>query len=182
MNVRKLIAGAVFLVALFLAVPRASAEPLLFSFSDGVNSFSFTLDRNPTSITAVDVDQFFISRVPNTSATNPFDVYFFTNNAGPDVNFGGGITFALDDTVLLGSLGYFDFSSLQLFTGTTSDPHFITGIFQLVGYDVGGGSVPFATLSIAAIPEASTWAMMIFGFAGVCFMTHRRRKVAALSA
>ena len=31
------------------------------------------------------------------------------------------------------------------------------------------------------VPEPSTWAMMILGFAGVGYMTYRRRKVAALA-
>ncbi|MEH2517640.1 hypothetical protein V1277_006382 [Bradyrhizobium sp. AZCC 1588] len=35
---------------------------------------------------------------------------------------------------------------------------------------------------VAAVPEPSTWAMMILGFAGVGYMTYRRRKVAALAA
>jgi len=35
------------------------------------------------------------------------------------------------------------------------------------------GSETIAT--IAAIPEPSTWAMMILGFLGVCFMAYRRR-------
>jgi hypothetical protein len=34
----------------------------------------------------------------------------------------------------------------------------------------------------SAVPEPSTWAMMILGFAGVGFMTYRRRKNAALAA
>jgi hypothetical protein len=33
----------------------------------------------------------------------------------------------------------------------------------------------------AAVPEPSTWAMMILGFAGVGYMTYRRRKQAALT-
>jgi hypothetical protein len=32
------------------------------------------------------------------------------------------------------------------------------------------------------VPEPSTWAMMILGFAGVGYMTYRRRKVATLAA
>jgi hypothetical protein len=32
----------------------------------------------------------------------------------------------------------------------------------------------------SAVPEPSTWAMLLIGFAGVSFMTHRRRKVAPL--
>jgi outer membrane lipase/esterase len=40
-----------------------------------------------------------------------------------------------------------------------------------------------AFLSIAApVPEPSTWAMMILGFAGVGFLTYRRRKSAMLAA
>jgi hypothetical protein len=35
---------------------------------------------------------------------------------------------------------------------------------------------------VSAVPEPSTWAMMILGFAGVGYMTYRRRKVAALTA
>lgn len=35
---------------------------------------------------------------------------------------------------------------------------------------------------LSAVPEPSTWAMMILGFAGVGFMAYRRRKTAALAA
>jgi hypothetical protein len=34
------------------------------------------------------------------------------------------------------------------------------------------------TPELAAVPEPSTWAMMILGFAGIGFMAYRRRKVA----
>jgi hypothetical protein len=38
------------------------------------------------------------------------------------------------------------------------------------------------TISVTSgVPEPSTWAMMILGFAGVGYMTYRRRKVAALA-
>lgn len=37
------------------------------------------------------------------------------------------------------------------------------------------------TTAISAVPEPSTWAMMILGFAGVGFMTYRRRKVPVLA-
>jgi len=38
-------------------------------------------------------------------------------------------------------------------------------------FDFGNGLAP----AVAAVPEASTWAMMILGFAGVGFMAYRRR-------
>jgi PEP-CTERM motif len=45
----------------------------------------------------------------------------------------------------------------------------------------GYGKTPY-TPQVAAVPEPSTWAMMILGFAGVGYMTYRRRKVTALAA
>src|SRR6185437_1876496 len=36
--------------------------------------------------------------------------------------------------------------------------------------------------AISAVPEPSTWAMMIFGFVGIGAMTYRRRKAATLAA
>jgi CHRD domain/PEP-CTERM motif len=37
-------------------------------------------------------------------------------------------------------------------------------------------------LGVAAVPEPSTWAMMILGFAGVGFMAYRRKSKQALMA
>jgi len=34
----------------------------------------------------------------------------------------------------------------------------------------------------AAVPEPSTWAMMLLGFAGVGYMTYRRKRQAAALA
>ena len=36
--------------------------------------------------------------------------------------------------------------------------------------------------SVAAVPEATTWAMMLLGFAGIGFMAYRRRKAVAIAA
>jgi hypothetical protein len=46
--------------------------------------------------------------------------------------------------------------------------------------DVDSGGDTFTAINIApGIPEPSTWAMMILGFAGVGFLTYRRRNRAA---
>ncbi|MEH2517767.1 hypothetical protein V1279_003340 [Bradyrhizobium sp. AZCC 1610] len=37
-------------------------------------------------------------------------------------------------------------------------------------------------IAVGGVPEPSTWAMMILGFAGVGYMTYRRRKTVALAA
>lgn len=64
-----------------------------------------------------------------------------------------------------------------------SDP---AGSSFINGYiNIGNGSLTGLTPydpQVAAVPEPSTWAMMILGFAGVGYMTYRRRKVAALAA
>lgn len=50
----------------------------------------------------------------------------------------------------------------------------------------GGGMIVLALtpltldVSVSAVPEPSTWAMMIFGFAGVGFMAYRRKKPVAV--
>ena len=38
-----------------------------------------------------------------------------------------------------------------------------------------GSFIQFDNVGVAAVPEPSTWAMMILGFAGVGFMTYRRK-------
>jgi hypothetical protein len=40
----------------------------------------------------------------------------------------------------------------------------------------------FSLSGVSAVPEASTWAMMIFGFAGIGFMAYRRKAKPALMA
>jgi len=37
------------------------------------------------------------------------------------------------------------------------------------------------TANISAVPEPSTWAMMILGFAGVGFLAYRRRNQTAVA-
>ena len=61
--------------------------------------------------------------------------------------------------------------------GTTA----YTGLATVVGVD---GNQEITTISfnpvVAAVPEPSTWAMMILGFVGVGFMTYRRKSKPAI--
>jgi hypothetical protein len=45
-----------------------------------------------------------------------------------------------------------------------------------------GGEVDSVSFDVAAVPEPSTWAMMILGFAGIGFMAYRRKLKPALMA
>ena len=93
-------------------------------------------------------------------------------------------------------LDFFDFggangpitlrSTLDFTTSLTAGDHTLslqaTRLFAPAG---GVRSQYFDNVSLdvtAAVPEPSTWAMMILGFAGVGFMAYRRRKGAMLAA
>jgi len=53
------------------------------------------------------------------------------------------------------------------------------GLYYLQIEGVAGGTAGYGgTLSVAAVPEPSTWAMMLLGFAGLGFMAYRRRNTA----
>ena len=57
-----------------------------------------------------------------------------------------------------------------------------------IGTDIVGGTTPptfnmaFSITGVDAVPEPSTWAMMILGFAGIGFMAYRRKSKPALMA
>ena len=66
----------------------------------------------------------------------------------------------------------------------------LPGILRMQSAEGNGTSTIYAdwqialdtvTASVSAVPEPSTWAMMILGFAGVGFVTYRRRKVAPIA-
>jgi hypothetical protein len=58
----------------------------------------------------------------------------------------------------------------EAFITTTTNPQ---GFF--------GSSTSTIVTQVASVPEPSTWAMMILGFAGIAAMTYRRRKSAMLA-
>ena len=97
----------------------------------------------------------------------------FGTNLVADLNIGGT---ALGFTQLSGN-------GPDLFTGSPSDPVFTLGTFSLSNPFFGQNDTLTVTQAIAAVPEPSTWAMLVLGFAGVGFMAYRRRnQTAALAA
>jgi hypothetical protein len=87
-----------------------------------------------------------------------FDVYRATVDAG----FDGQSFFEVNGSFPAGTV-IVPFGTDDLFTSWTN-----TGLNT-------GGCVGCTPTPTAAIPEPSTWAMMILGFAGVGFMAYRRR-------
>lgn len=147
----------------------ANATLLQYDVS-GSDNFSFVLDSDTIGTDAFTA--FYLTDVPNTSAHPIFEILAFF-----DLDDGGGF-FAGPFFTLDPNLAYFNLFGPQLFSGSTAAPTLLTGIFSLSnGPDISD------TLTVTAIPEPSTWAMMILGFVGVGFMAYRRRnQTLALSA
>jgi hypothetical protein len=97
--------------------------------------------------------------------TSPVISHFDGSVHAGEVFYGNELT-GLPSTVTFGGLHY---------VGTVNgyDGGYTTRNYDTPYFSVYGNSV---ALSIAAVPEPSSWAMMILGFAGVGYMTYRRRK------
>ena len=111
-------------------------------------------------------------------SSNPFGATLSnpTNN-GTGISFNGG-----KETFSFAALPLNIGSNTLTFTYTSLDANHAG--FQGLG-DEGWGLEPVnvSAVSVSAVPEPSTWAMMILGFAGIGFIAYRRRnETAALAA
>jgi hypothetical protein len=173
MRLSNLVSYLAVIALMGMVAPAANAATYLFSL-DYTNSasadFSFELDSSP-SVTVYDAYTFYVTNVLNTSANNPFPVLAFYTGV-----VAGGLAAATDPD---NGIIYFSYGSEQLFTGPLASPTFLTGSFTLTDYNSG---VEVGTLEIsAAVPEPSTWAMMLLGFAGIGYLTLRRRNQVAVA-
>lgn len=103
---------------------------------------------------------------PQNGLNNPFDANFQAS---------------IDGFLLPGSLGSVQ-SDLNPPGWVTYSATFTTGAapvglltFSFTGLGVAAADVVLDNVTIAAVPEASTWAMMILGFFGMGFIAYRRK-------
>jgi probable HAF family extracellular repeat protein len=61
-----------------------------------------------------------------------------------------------------------------------TSPTAINNLGQIVGTYVDSDGVVHAFLATPTVPEPSTWAMLLIGFAGIGFMAYRRKSKQAL--
>lgn len=149
--------------SMVVAASPAYAAPLIFNFSGPSGTAVFQLDSNPTpstSQTFIGSDQFSFSNVAGT----------FGGVAGTasTISFGNGIYSSLSITAA--NLGFTQFISPTLFTGSPKTPTFLTGSFTLVNPFFGNGTLSISPVAVSgAVPEPASWAMMILGMGAVGF-------------
>ncbi len=102
----------------------------------------------------------------NGSGNTPY--YLLDSSAGLTIGLTGAGPFTNSDSTP-GGINWKEFS----YTFTASGPS--TKIAFLNNTAPSDNYLGLDDVSIAAVPEPSTWAMMILGFAGVGFMAYRRR-------
>lgn len=149
-----LAAGAATLVA------ATSAQAVPYSFViTGSQTIKFVLNSSPTPNT-VDSGNFF--RIDGKSGT--------INGAAASFDLGfGSPTYFFNFGLFNNSIGSSIFSTgTPLYTGTEAAPTFKTGTFSLD---------PGYSLTISAVPEPASWAMLIAGFGAIGGVMRRRRNM-----
>ena len=178
-------------VAALLALTTASQASFVASLGNNPTSGTGHFSNTVNGATFVDDFTFSLSGSPQfvafASATNDFvggtaSTDFITNFTGQLFSFGADLLpFTADDTAV---------NAAALATPCADNPgncQVLSGsaILNAGGYylqftGTGGGTAGYGgdltTAAIAAVPEPSTWAMMILGFAGVVVMSARRRR------
>jgi hypothetical protein len=116
--------------------------------------------------------------LPNIGNSGPYSLYRWN-----------GTSFVFDTTLAAGTLFNFDgggvgqFEVLGIDPSLALDPNNPTAFITALTFEGPGNFTGTMTpVVLDAVPEPSTWAMMIMGFAGVGFMAYRRKKTALNAA
>jgi len=172
-----LFVGALFGAAVSVMPANAAVYQFTFDGSvyDAVGQFVTDASNNITSITGtvtvtppgVDggaITDLLTTPLPYPSPSDPLWGWSFSNTTDGVIFDGDGILFAFGANNI-GNI--YNTDGVNYFSADLPG-----GELRTIG-DVG-------TLTISAVPEPSTWAMMILGFVGVGFVAYRRKARAAL--
>jgi hypothetical protein len=185
------------LLALSFATIAAEASPITYIFDgtgtgtlDGVafGTFTVTITSDTTTITSggglfsnqgsatVAVTGAsdtlagnFNEVILNSDPSFPRVGFFQSQGSGPNSLFGGE---ALQNSAFV---PYNLSTSFPLTSGTVADQQFTFLTADGTGFNVSSVSALSFEAVTAAVPEASTWAMMILGFLGLGFVAYRRK-------
>jgi hypothetical protein len=168
-------------VVLSLGVVGAKADTLKFTVVDpvpgGTNTVTFDLPESPTptlvsgsffAVNNVSVNLVSLINGKSGSTSKLDEIGFFQASNGTETILDFADSY-FNDSLSVGSTPYF--------TGSLSDPTFVPGVYS----SANGESLTITDMT-AAVPEPSTWAMMILGFFGVGVMVYRRKNQATLNA
>ena len=135
---------------------QAQAVPLIYKLT-GTSTASFTLQANAVPDAVHDTFLSFFN-VPGTynSVAGLAEISFYTSEVGGGMNI-------FDPNIRFTGFGP------QLFSGSLDNPTLTTGTFVL--------NDASAFLSVTAIPEPTTWAMLLLGFAAVGVVIRRKARV-----
>lgn len=200
MHIKRTIFASAVAMGVMAGAPMAKADVFTFNFNgpnvSGTGTFDATLvstglyqvtdaTGSITDNDGANAGTFTITGVdssPNPSFTTTNNLYY---PAGPNSNQGYNNTSSFLDT------GGITLSAINTTSGT---PEFIN-LFDLSNsyglansIDDPNGTGPagppvneaITTFEVAAVPEASTWAMMLLGFLGVGFLAYRRNDASAI--
>jgi PEP-CTERM motif len=162
--------GGAILALSTLALPRtASASVFTFSYTSstsatfGFGTFTTGSSVSPaliTGISGIEVYNGIADTITGLSSYASADNLLFFPNA-PFID-SRGISFS---TVSSGDFNVYN----------VADNRIVSSLNNPLGIPDGLNQINFQVTAVAAVPEPSTWAMMILGFAGIGFMAYRRK-------
>jgi hypothetical protein len=126
------------------------------------------LDNHPFPNPPGSIQEAFVARYTDANGTFTFDLDVIGSNPT-----------AINSLALPLSpyaLGPFDFKRFSFENHDIRTPHIEMNLFGDIT------SITLVENVTPAVPEPSTWAMMILGFAGIGFMAYRRKNAMALNA
>jgi PEP-CTERM motif len=167
--------AAMALGMMVLTAPTVQATVLDFSFSGNLagvtETASWSMDSNPNVITFASGS---FTMVTTSGGTE------FRSDLGPSTFpavqfYVPGVPSGLEFNTVGVAFDALDRFGSQIYTGSESAPVFAPGTF------VGTYGTLTITDAVTAVPEPSTWAMMILGFCGLGFLAHRRKSAAGFA-
>ena len=165
---KKVYFSSIAIPALMAASPASAAVLIEYEDPSTGTELSFIVEEEPTP----DIINPFYFGLDNViidgDVVGEFDVVFYTSNVS------GGFDIQAAGVSFFGS---------QLFSGSTSDPRFSLGSYcNAFSIGCNGSTVTISALPVTpAVPEPTTWLMMLLGMFGTGAMMRRKTSQRVLS-
>jgi PEP-CTERM motif len=164
MHIKDIVSTIALVITLVVSAESAQAETLLVTWTESSLGVSASWEQS------------------STPTPNSYSIGYFTDVPIWDFTSTGTTTVGPYSDIIWynsGLLGGFNTPDnaygvvgMQVYSSQESAPMFGTGVYG--EFDAYNGAA--ATVMIADIPEPSTWAMMMLGFAGLAFAGYRRAR------